>query len=90
MQTLLSGTSGNVTGDAIPFSGGKAKICVWGTFGGATVMLQVQTSDGTWLNADGGDWTGGLSKSMSMPPSQIRMIVTGGTNAAIKAEISGY
>jgi len=89
MQTLLDGTPGNIIGDPVPFTGGMAKVNMWGTFDGATAFIQVQTSDGTWINADGGDFTGGLSRSLNLPPTQIRAISTGGTAPVIKAEIAG-
>lgn len=87
-QTLLSNAS--ATSAAFDCPGGDCVFMASGTFGGATVSLQVMLPDGaTWiaagsqttLTANGGGY-------VILPPGQIRVAVTGGSPSALFASIA--
>lgn len=82
---LLSNAS--ATGSAVVWPGGRGSFLAAGTFGGATVKLQVLGPDGTtWIDA--GTYTtltaAGVG-NFDLPQGQIRASVSGGTPSALYA-----
>jgi len=52
-------------------------IWVWGTLGGASVSVEIETPDGSaWVGMEGGTWTASGAKVLRMPASRIRLTVT--------------
>jgi len=79
------------TGAAMTWSGGDGCFLAVGSFGGATVSLQVLGPDRTtWIDV-------GASTTLSaqgvatyrLPPGQIRAAVTGGTPSGLYAKAAG-
>lgn len=85
--TLLSNAS--ATGSPKLWPGGRGTFKVVGTFGGASVALQVLGPDGsTWqdVGADTTKTSAGLG-NFDLPPGTIRASVTGGTPSALFANV---
>ncbi len=82
---LLSNAS--ATGSGKVWNGGEGAFLVAGTFGGATVTLQILGPDGsTWLDV-GTDaaLTAAGAVGFSLPPGTIRAEVDGGTPSGLYA-----
>jgi uncharacterized membrane protein len=82
---LLSNASG--TGSAAKWDGGNGTFICVGTFGGATVTLQVLGPDGSTyvaVNAATTLTTAGMG-TFSLPPGQIRALVSGGAPSGLYA-----
>ena len=76
----------NATGSAQDWDGGRAVFMVEGTISGATLQLQYQSPQGTWLAVSGASATAaGASAAVEVPPGQVRCLVTGGTPSALYA-----
>jgi len=82
---LLANAS--ATGNGVTWPGGDGEFVVAGTFGGATVALEVLGPDGTtWINAGSdGTLTAAGVCAFSLAQGQIRASVTGGTPSGIYA-----
>ena len=87
-RDLLSNAS--ATGAGVTWGGGKAQFSAAGTFGGATVALEVLGPDGTtWIAA-------GTSTSLTaaglavvdLPQGQVRASVTGGAPSGLYARLA--
>lgn len=87
-QILLS--NGSATSPAFDCPGGDCVFMAAGTFGGATVSLQVQLPDGsTWLAAGTNTTlTAAGGGYVILPPGQIRVAVTGGSPSGLYASIA--
>lgn len=83
--TLLANAS--ATGSGVVWPGGEGMFVVAGTFGGATVALEVLGPDNaTWINAGAdGTLTAAGVCAFSLPQGQIRASVTGGTPSGLYA-----
>lgn len=78
--------NGSATGGAEKWYGGKGTFIVEGTFSGATVTLQIQSPNGTWIS--GGSavaLTANGKGDFELPAGQIRAQVSGGPPSAIYA-----
>ena len=78
-KTLLSNAS--ATGSAATWPGGAGFFQAEGTFDGASVDLQIQTPNGTWV--DVGGETRITANGMGFfyaPAGQVRAAVSGGTS----------
>lgn len=84
MPALLNFTSS--TGGETKWKGGKGVIVAYGTFGGTSLQLQVRTPNNQWANA-GAAMTAAGEQEITLPPTSIRMTVTGGTPSALYARI---
>ena len=86
---LLANAS--ATGGAFTWRGGDGSFLVAGTFGGATVSLQVLGPDGaTFLDAGANTTlTAPGIGNFRLPPGQIRAAVTGGSPAGLYAKAAG-
>lgn len=83
---LLSNAS--ATSAAINVNGGSYAISADGTFGGATLQLQMQSPDGSsWLAIEDAIFTAEGIFIVDLPPSTIRMLVSGGAPSALYANI---
>lgn len=92
--SLLS--NGSATSAAKQWPGGDGVVDVVGTFGGATITLQYRGPDAsTWLDLKTMDPSTGAQTTVSLtangsigfslPPNEIRLVVTGGTPSALHA-----
>jgi hypothetical protein len=91
--SILSNAS--ATSTAKKWAGGRGVMTVAGTFGGATVTMQFLGPDGTTyldvkaLAPDGTQTTVSLTAAGAigfvLPPTLIKVVVTGGTPSALYA-----
>lgn len=81
---LLSNAS--ATGSSKQWPGGRGQFAVEGTIGGATITLQVQGPNGTWL-AVGTDaaLTAAGVVNFDLPQCNIRALVASGSPSALYA-----
>lgn len=86
-HTLLS--NGSTTSKAVQWGGGVGLVNVSGTFGGATVTMQMLGPDNsTWQDLTGVDaFTEGGSAIFELPSAQVRVEVSGGTPSGLYASI---
>lgn len=61
-------------------------LYVWGTFGGATVTLEISPGDGAWFDS-GLTVTEAQAVNVEFKARSVRAVVTGGTDPAINAEL---
>lgn len=93
--TLL--TNGAATGAAVAIYGGMYIFTAEGTVNGATVALQMQTANGTWVNVNAVGATSAISATVLpfmatqiyLPPCNVRVSITGGPPSAVYAYICG-
>jgi hypothetical protein len=93
--TLLS--NGAATGAAVQIFGGMYIFTAEGTPAGATVALQMQTANGTWLNVNAVGASSPISATVLpfmatqiyLPPCFVRVALTGGSPSAVFAYICG-
>lgn len=84
--TLLSNAS--ATGTPVEWPGGWGRVETRGTFGGATLTLQVQDADGSTYHTVAAETTfsaAGTSAFFCEAGATIRMAVSGGTPSALYA-----
>lgn len=62
--------------------GGNGSLLVEGTIGGATVQLQLQSPNGSWLNVGAGVTAVGVT-DFTVPDGRVRVTITGGTPSAM-------
>lgn len=86
--TLLSNAS--ATGSAVMWNGGRGQLQVSGTFGGATVTLQILGPDGATYLSVGADaaLTDVGVVNFDLPPGLIRAHVASGSPSALYALVS--
>lgn len=76
--------NGSATGAQQTWPGGYGYFAVAGTFGGATVSLQLLGADGsTWTTV--GSLTAAGGTAYHLPPGQIRALVAGGSPSGLYA-----
>jgi hypothetical protein len=82
--------NGSATGTQQSWLGGYGAVYAEGTFGGATLTLQVQSPNGTWLNV-GPDttFTGNGLGGFFVPAGAIRIAVSGGSPSALYVYVDG-
>ena len=93
--TLLA--NGTATGSGVAIAGGMYIFTVEGTASGATAALQMQTSNGTWVNVNAIGSTSPISSAtlpymatqIYLPPCQVRVNITGGPPSGVFAYICG-
>lgn len=85
---LLSNAS--VTGGGVTVGGGSYVFTVDGTFGGATVALQIRSPDGSsWLAITDASFTAEGNCVVELGDgSEVRVTVTGGSPSALYANIA--
>lgn len=92
--TLLS--NGSATGAAIPIKGGEYIVYFDGTLTGATISLQTQSPNGTWMDVE--VFTANPVRYTSTPRSQtgidlpagnVRCALSGGSPTGIYAYLVG-
>ncbi len=86
---LLSNAA--ATGAAMTWRGGEGSFMVAGSFGGASVSLQILGPDKTsWIDAGAATiLTANGVGNFRLPPGQIRAAVSGGTPSALYAKACG-
>ena len=81
--------NGSETGAAVSLARGDYCWSVDGTFGGATVSLQMQSPDGTsWLTVADTGLTAEGSMVVSLPANKYRALVASGTPSALYASLA--
>lgn len=85
---LLNNAS--ATGEAIEVGGGTFIVCAVGTFGGATLQLQLRgPDDSTYVNITDAALTVAGAYVVDLPRgATIKMLVSGGAPSALYANIS--
>lgn len=96
-QNYTLATNLAATGSSVAIKGGEYMFTVEGTIGGATVSLQMQSANGTWINVQA--FAGGAVVSMTalpeaiswipLPECNVRMAVTGGAPSGLYAYLHG-
>lgn len=78
------------TGSGVSVGGGSYVFTVDGTFGGATVALEIRSPDGSsWLAIANGSFTAEGNCVVELGDgSEVRVSVTGGSPAALYANIA--
>lgn len=84
--TLLNNVA--ATGEQKQFAGGKAQVCVIGTFGGASLQLQMMGPNGSTWVAVGSAITAAGVATHDLPNGNYRMTVTGGTPSGLYAALA--
>lgn len=88
-QDLLVAAGGAVTSPTQYFRGGVAFWAVAGTFGSATVVLQILAPDNaTWLPVTGSSVTAAGYATFNLPPCTVRAVTSGGTASSISATLT--
>ncbi|VVE74120.1 hypothetical protein PCA31118_04684 [Pandoraea captiosa] len=86
--TLLN--NGNATGQSVDWPGGNGACFAEGTFGGATLTLQILSPNGTWMTlGNQTTFTANGVAGFTAPAGQVRMQITGGTPSAVYAYVVG-
>lgn len=76
----------STTGSWTPWVGGLGTFTVEGTFGGATVSLQLKSKNGTAINVgDAASLAAAGMCSFEVPCGEIRAAVTGGSPSGLYA-----
>ena len=89
-QNIVLLDNAAATGPAKTWDGGRGQLKALGSFGGATVTLQILGPDGaTWL-AVGSDaaLTGAGVANFDCPPGQLRAAVSGGSPSGLHASVA--
>jgi len=89
--------NGSATGAAVRIAGGEYMLNAEGTAGGATVALQMQTSNGTWANVNAVGATSAIASAtlpymatqIYLPPCTVRAALTGGSPSGIYVSLCG-
>ena len=96
MKQFMTAQTGNVDTDTEKFSiqnaqTGRVTFFVWGTFGGATVVIEISPNDGTtWFPTTVSLSAIGFGTIELGPGNYIaRSAVTGGTSASLNAGVVG-
>ncbi len=79
-KTVPLATNASVTGSLVAWPGGPGMFTAEATFGGGTVKLQAQTSNGTWVDV-GPDTTltAAGAAGFILPPCNIRVSIATAT-----------
>lgn len=95
-QTYTLGTSLSATGAAVTIRGGEYMFFADGTLTGATVSLQAQAPNGTWVDVQ--VFTGSKvaftatpanQTGIDLPAGAVRVALTGGTPTGVNAYLQG-
>ena len=96
MKQFMTAQTGNVATDLIKFSleylqSGRITVFVWGTWGGATVVIDISPDDGaTWFPLSAGLSANGFETLELGAGTYIaRASITGGTAASLNAGVTG-
>lgn len=87
-QNIVLLDNASATGAAKTWDGGRGQFKALGSFGGATVTLQILGPDGaTWLGL-GADaaLTAAGAVNFDCPPGQLRAAVSGGSPSGLYAQ----
>lgn len=87
-QTIVLLDNAAATGPARTWAGGRGQFKVAGSFGGATVTLQILGPNGsTWLDVgtEAALAAAGVA-NFDCPPGQLRAAVSGGSPSGLTAE----
>jgi len=92
--TLLS--NGAATGSAVGIKGGQYTFFVEGTVAGATLALQMQSLNGTWMtvqvfSGSAVSFTAlpGCQTGIDLPAGNVRLFISGGPPSAVYAFLVG-
>ena len=84
---LFDGETTNATTAAFPGSGGTRTVYCWGTFGGATVKVQLSPDGQEWFDIDELTFTAKGAVNAVFVGSLLRGVISGGSSASINLEI---
>jgi len=88
MKILDSAGNGNgdsyelLTGGRMPKENIRTVYC-WGTFGGATVTVEVSPDGSNWFSVTGLSFTSADAINMEVRARYVRGVVTGGTSPSV-------
>lgn len=77
----------NATSAAASTSNASLTVYCWGTFGGATVKLQVTPDGSEWFDVDDLTFTSKGVVNLIYGPGQVRGVISGGSGASINLEV---
>lgn len=83
--------SANGNGTAAEFTGGKATLSVYGTFGGGTLKWQRSLDNGTtYIDIADATGTAAYEVNLECGPAKIRPVLSGATSPTLSASASAY
>lgn len=92
--TLLA--NGSASGSAVPIKGGEYIVYFDGTLGGATISLQTQSPNGTWMDVEvftanpvRYNTTPRSQTGINLPACNARCALTGGSPTGVFAYLVG-
>ena len=77
----------NATSAAHPGMGGTRTVYCWGTFGGATVKLQMSPDGSEWFDVEDLTFAAKTAVNAVFVGSMIRGVISGGSSASINLEV---
>ena len=83
-ETLLSNAS--ATGSAVDWPGGETAIVLSGTVGGATITLQIQAIDDTWVTTGVSLTAVGVASGL-VPAGRVRALVASGSPSGLYCSV---
>lgn len=84
MLYLFTNSSTNGNSSSAVQNGGTAALIVRGTFGGATVKLQISDNNADWVDIADASFTSASAKLLTLPSGAIlRANIAGGTSASL-------
>lgn len=89
MKRLFDAETTNATSEAFEVGQGHRTAWCWGTFGGATVKLQVSPDRQKWFDETDLTFTAeGKSNLYVSPGTWVRGVITGGSGASINLHLT--
>jgi len=83
---LFDGETTNTTSAALTGAGVQRTVYVWGTFGGATVKVQVSPDQVEWFDVDALTFASKAAINTSFQGA-MRAVIEGGTGHAITVDV---
>jgi hypothetical protein len=83
---IFDGETTNTTSAAMPGQATRTVYC-WGTFGGATVKVQISPDREEWFDVPELTFTEKGAVNASFQGSSLRGVISGGTGASINLEV---
>lgn len=84
MQYLFSASTTNGNSASVIHPGGTLALVVRGTFGGATVKLQISDNGADWVDITDASFTSAAAKLLTMPTGALlRGNIAGGSGASL-------
>lgn len=88
MQYFFKDYTTNGNSSSLIHAGGTVALVVRGTFGGATVKLQISDDGSNWVDITDASFTSAAAKLLTVPTGAIlRANIAGGTAASLTVAI---